>query len=166
MVNKVKSKFSDCGNRRVLSILTAFQIILLICISVRVNAQSGFEGDIDGDWDIDMADMAILSRQWLDTDCNEPNWCGGADLDNNHKVDFADLVILNKNWRKGTGGDLTILHANNSPTRLALGPGGRVYVSNPRANAVFIYDANLSMTGEIRNLNRPLGIAVAGDGRI
>ena len=59
-----------------------------------------------------------------------------------------------------------MLFRSNSPTRLALGPNGRVYVTNPRANAVFIYDANLGMIGEIRNLNRPLGIAVAGDGRI
>ena len=62
------------------------------------------------------------------------------------------------------GADLSVLHANQVPTRLARGPGGKIYVTDPQAGAVFIYDSDLNAIGELKNLNLPLGIAVGVDG--
>ncbi|HSR87392.1 MAG TPA: NHL repeat-containing protein, partial [Pontiella sp.] len=64
------------------------------------------------------------------------------------------------------GADLSVLHANESPTRLAQGPEGSIYATDPKAGSVFIYDSSLTLTGELKNLNVPLGIAVGMDGTI
>ena len=64
------------------------------------------------------------------------------------------------------GADLSVLHASQSPTRLARGPGGKIYTTDPKVGSVFIYDSNLNTIGELKNLNLPLGIAVGIDGTI
>ncbi|MCP4681024.1 MAG: hypothetical protein GY864_01660 [Desulfobacterales bacterium] len=58
------------------------------------------------------------------------------------------------------------VNANNYPARLCEGPDGKVYVSDPRVRSVFIYDADLNLVGEIRNVGRALGIAVGDNGNI
>ena len=63
-------------------------------------------------------------------------------------------------------GDLRIRHANRYPTRLARGPHGRFYVSDATADAVFIYDEELALVGEIAGPERPLGVAVDAVGRV
>ncbi len=52
------------------------------------------------------------------------------------------------------------------PTRIAQGPNGNFYVTDPLSGAVFIYDASLNLTGELKDLDRPLGIAVDAAGNI
>lgn len=47
-------------------------------------------GDLDGDGDVDGADLGILLSQWQSS--------GSADLDGNGVVDGADLGILLSNW--------------------------------------------------------------------
>jgi hypothetical protein len=97
--NIFKSKSFGCRHRTDLSILIFFQIILLICMSGRANAQNGFEGDTDGNWIIDQVDLNTLCSRWLDNNCGEPNWCGHADFDQNQKVDLGDFAILIRNWQ-------------------------------------------------------------------
>ncbi|MBM4032164.1 MAG: hypothetical protein FJ291_10305 [Planctomycetes bacterium] len=57
-------------------------------------------------------------------------------------------------------------HANTLPTRLAEGPGGRLYVTDPRVGSVFIYDSDLRPVAELAGLATPLGVAVAPNGAI
>jgi hypothetical protein len=64
------------------------------------------------------------------------------------------------------GADLGVLHANQAPTRLARGPAGKVYATDPEAGSVFIYDSDLNVIGELKNLNVPLGIGVGVDGKM
>jgi sugar lactone lactonase YvrE len=52
------------------------------------------------------------------------------------------------------------------PTRIAEGPGGKFYVTDAKVGSVFIYDAALQVTGELKGLDGPLGVAVGADGRI
>ena len=54
---------------------------------------------------------------------------------------------------------LAVMHSNNYPTRIALRQGGGLYVSDTKSNSVFIYDGSLNLTGEIKNIAKPLGIA-------
>ena len=48
--------------------------------------------------------LLILSQQWLNDDCGEPDWCGGADLPGSRDgvVDTGDLAIFVDNWLEGT----------------------------------------------------------------
>lgn len=61
------------------------------------------------------------------------------------------------------------LSVNNSlvyPMRLALGPGGNLYVSDPKIGSVFIYDSGLSIVAELKGLDKTLGLAVDDQGNI
>lgn len=53
------------------------------------------KGDLTGDCFVKLADFALFSQNWLDSDC----WyCNGADLDDNKQVDIEDLRLLIENW--------------------------------------------------------------------
>ena len=71
-------------------------------------------------------------------------------------LDISDLANSN----------LPTSNENIYPTRLALGLNSEVYVSDAKADAVFIYDADLDLIGKLKGINRPLGVAVAPDGNI
>lgn len=62
--------------------------------------------------------------------------------------------------------DMAVVHDLRFPTRVALGPQGRVYVSDAEVGSVFILDEELQPVGEIKDLGRPLGVAVDTVGRI
>lgn len=52
------------------------------------------EGDLDRDCDVDMQDIRILAKEWLN-DCNWLNWnCRGADLYSDNIVNFSDYAKL------------------------------------------------------------------------
>lgn len=127
---------------------------------------SVLEGDIDSDGDVDLTDFAFLASHWLQTNCNEPDWCNGADVDYDNSVDPNDLFVLARNWLVGKSGDLSTQNINSYPTRLALGPDDKLYVSDAKAGAVFIYDAELNLIGELKGLAQPLGVAVDTQGKI
>jgi len=53
-------------------------------------------GDLDADYEIDLADTQLFFDQWLTSpDCSEPN-C--ADLDESGLVDFYDFAVLGAGW--------------------------------------------------------------------
>lgn len=62
-------------------------------------------------------------------------------------------------------GDLELKHTLYSPTRIAEGPDGKLYVSDTSTNSVFIY-RNLLPEGELKGLAKPLGVAVDGQGNL
>ncbi len=64
------------------------------------------------------------------------------------------------------GDAFTLRHLNHSPTRLAEGPDGRIYVTDARAGSVFVYSSDLELEGELANLDRPLGVVVDARGTI
>jgi hypothetical protein len=93
------------------------------------------------------------------------------------KICFAGVnVIISKRLRRvafgvfflfaaqGWSANLDILHASQVPTRLARGPEGKIYTTDSKIGAVFIHDSDLTVTGELKGLNVPLGIAVGVDG--
>ncbi len=61
---------------------------------------------------------------------------------------------------------LAVLHANDYPNQIAGSSDNHFYVSNPRTNSVFIYDSAWNLTGEIKGIGRPLGVAVNSGGEI
>ena len=75
---------------------------------------------------------------------------------------FLCILLIGNTW----AGDLSVADKNKSPVRAAIGPGGKIYVSDSAANAVFIYDSQLTVIGELKNLDKPLGVAVDEQGSI
>jgi len=57
-----------------------------------------YEGDIDGDMDVDLADLTKFAAWWARTACDE---CGGADLDGDGAVIGHDLRQLSVDWLEG-----------------------------------------------------------------
>ena len=61
-------------------------------------------GDLDGDCDVDFVDFGILAGHWLETGCEEPDWCGGADLardSSEQEVNILDLLSFSEYWLGG-----------------------------------------------------------------
>ncbi len=56
------------------------------------------DGDFDHDCAVDFSDFAVFALYWLQSGCEDPNWCGGADFDNSGKVDMEDLAVLVEYW--------------------------------------------------------------------
>jgi hypothetical protein len=55
-------------------------------------------GDLNKDDAVNISDLAWFCYHWLEQDCNQPNWCGGADLNYSESVDFLDFAIFAQNW--------------------------------------------------------------------
>jgi hypothetical protein len=56
-------------------------------------------GNLDGDSDVDFADLAKLGNYWLEGNCGG---CGGADFTCDKKVDLYDLQDFANNWLTDT----------------------------------------------------------------
>ena len=85
--------------------------------------------DLNSDEIVNFGDFAIFSSRWNATDCNDPNWCDGADLDRDGYVDHNDLELFVEYWLWPTSG-------NDSNE-----PNGPYYPEN--TNVVYrIVDAN------------------------
>ena len=54
--------------------------------------------DFDVDDDVDFVDYAVFADHWADVDCNEPDWCKGADLNKSGETDILDLAIFANYW--------------------------------------------------------------------
>jgi len=73
--------------------------ILITNITLTIYPQVG---DLDGDMDVDLADLSTLNLHWLAQDCNYPDWCEGTDLNYNNTVDFADFALFAEKWLEGS----------------------------------------------------------------
>jgi len=54
--------------------------------------------DFNNDKTVNLLDYAVLASYWLVEDCNDTNWCDGADLDLDGDVDFDDLGLFVEYW--------------------------------------------------------------------
>ena len=54
--------------------------------------------DLNSDEVVNFSDFAIFASQWNATNCNDPNWCAGADLDRDTDVDYNDLGLFVEYW--------------------------------------------------------------------
>ncbi|MHC4396932.1 MAG: dockerin type I repeat-containing protein [Planctomycetota bacterium] len=58
-------------------------------------------GDLNGDDYVDFTDFAAFAKYYLHTDCQEPDWCLGADCEPDGDVDLDDLAFLLEEWLNG-----------------------------------------------------------------
>ncbi|MHC4640222.1 MAG: hypothetical protein ACYS32_01160 [Planctomycetota bacterium] len=54
--------------------------------------------DLNSDGVVDFHDFALFSSQWSDYDCDDPDWCSGADIDRDGVVDHNDLGLFIEYW--------------------------------------------------------------------
>lgn len=54
--------------------------------------------DFNNDSVVDFTDLALFASYWLQTGCNEPDWCGGSDLDTDGDVNTSDLILFSGFW--------------------------------------------------------------------
>ena len=57
-------------------------------------------GDINNDCKVNFKDLSLLGSYWLE-DCNDPDWCQGADTDQSGVVDMNDLSEITDYWLDG-----------------------------------------------------------------
>ena len=79
--------------------------------------------DPSSDGVVNFADFAIFAAQWDATDCNDPNWCDGADLNRDSDDDYDDLRLFLDYWLWG----VPVMEAgedSNSQQTMADGMGG------------------------------------------
>ncbi len=58
-------------------------------------------GDFNRDGCVDIKDLSIFMRHWLDDDCDDLNWCSEADMTKNTKVEFEDFALVAEYWLYG-----------------------------------------------------------------
>jgi DNA-binding beta-propeller fold protein YncE len=137
-----------------------------VCAAIGTNALA----DNNNDSKVDIQDFARMASRW-------ERFSDKYDITGDNYVDLADIVVFADNWLSVfagySGGDNKLQSINdpNAPTRLAFAPDGRLFVTDPRTCSVFIYDPNMAdpnllVVGELKGLDKPLGIAVDSAGFI
>jgi len=77
-----------------ISVLVAMFLILgSACTALAI------EGDITGNGQVGIDDLADLCSRWLD-DCSANSWCYDADINHSGKVDLVDFSSVSDNWGK------------------------------------------------------------------
>lgn len=149
-----------------------------------INSEFCQLSDMNGDRIINVRDLLVFSETFAGEHFMLVDWC--VFLQNvlagnpyfNHPAEYyldhyGDLVLFIQDKYSCTDGpppvDALILENNpKSLTRIAAARNltGDYYVTDAKVGSVFIYDSSLVLTGELKGLARPLGIAVNALGQI
>jgi len=136
--------------------------------------------DLNRDDIVDLDDLQIFSHKYLGLDSQQVDWCLWTEQHAKKERQFKSLFAFIReyfwcdqppepnepNQPPPADDPLEIKNINRYPTRLARGPYGNCYVSDVKVGSVFIYDPNLKVIGELKGLDRPVGVAVDRDGNI
>jgi hypothetical protein len=135
--------------------------------------------DLNFDEVVNFVDFAIFASQWDATDCNDPNWCDGADLDRDGYVDYNDLTLFVEYWLWPTSPNFPnepnypedpniifrIVDANgSSEITIDVNESLTLYVTMETNGVdVFIFDVEIDISdtnlGSIDNTSHPNGTA-------
>jgi hypothetical protein len=140
--------------------------------------------DLNKDGVVDLADLIKFSDKFLGLDWQTVDWCQWIQDANNiekYGDKYRELFIFIHNDYQcdqppppppednltvpPPEDNLTVKHTNDYPLRVALGPNGKLYVSNAQIGSVFIYEvgpSSLNLIGELKGLVEPLGVALFG----
>jgi len=60
------------------------------------------DADLNQDCYVDWADFGVFASRWLDSGCNDPDWCDGSDLDHSGEVNWSDFSLFASQWLECT----------------------------------------------------------------
>lgn len=142
------------------------------------------KSDLNGDGMVDLADLAKFSVKYLDVPWENVDWCvfygttvAGGYYDGRSTKYYLKhftqlLAFINTHFGCGEpeppSDNLAVENAPKFLTRIAdaASTQGRIYISDPRVGSLYIYDELMALKGEIKGLNKPLGVAVDSLGRV
>ena len=75
-----------------------FVLIVLLLLPVSSIYGVCISGDVNGDCEVNIADIALLATQWLDSANCDSTYC--PDLDDDEIVSLSDFSIVASNWQK------------------------------------------------------------------
>ena len=119
--------------------------------------------DQNRDGVVDLADLALFSQSELGQDWQTVDWCQWLQSPLKKEKHLQELLdFINEYFRCDQGDPLAIRNANRHPTRLAWSRDAQqIFVTDPKVGSVFIYDSVATLTGELKALGKPLGVAVS-----
>ena len=149
-----------------------------------VTTTSNDKSDLDLDGDVDLDDLVIFSANYLGRSWETVDWCvfhgstlAGADFEGQstkyYQRFFTSLLAFINDYfacnaPEPPPNNFALENVPRYLTRVAdaTAINGNYYVSDPQVGSVFIYDELMVLTGELKGLDRPLGVAVDALGRI
>jgi DNA-binding beta-propeller fold protein YncE len=158
-------------------------VTAMLCLPVAHAAPKNDKdkSDLNSDQSVDMDDLAIFSANYLERHWETVDWCqfyeavsAGDDFEGESTRYYAknfQLLLAFINTGFNCSGDPYLLDLENDPNTLIRvaqngDAAGDLYFTDPRVGSLFIYDANLVLKGEIKNMSKPLGVAVDSLGYI
>lgn len=69
-----------------------------IQVSTVYACDGALTGDLTDDCFVDMADYAVISRNWFRNDCGDPNHCGALRLTDPNEINLEDLGEMTDQW--------------------------------------------------------------------
>jgi hypothetical protein len=143
------------------------------------------EADFNKDKVVDEKDLLLFSTRHLDQDWTSVDWCAfyanamqGEPIFGKsskpylkHYSSLLDFIYGYFDCGVDPEPEPSPLELENKPTFLARiassgDLSGQYYVSDPKLGSVFIYDSAWTLNAELKNLDKPLGIAVDTQGYI
>jgi hypothetical protein len=142
------------------------------------------KSDLNGDSQVDLQDLIIFSTNYLEQNWTGVDWClfyentlAGQPFDGRstdyYLLHFVDLLsFINIEFEcSGPPPPPIAIQLENQPVGLyriahAAFTTGDYYITDPRVGSLFIYDSDRVLKGEIKGLDKPLGVAVDGQGHV
>ena len=149
-----------------------------------IEAAKADKSDLNDDGVVDLDDVIIFSSNYLELNWQTVDWClfygatmAGADFNGEstsyYRKHFPVLLDFINEYFNCSGeppppNPLALENNPNSLVRIADATAitGSFYFSDPRVGSVFIFNSFMVLDGELKGLNKPLGVAVDEQGRI
>ena len=145
-----------------------------------INTEFGCDlSDINKDGSVNLDDLEIFGSKYLEMNWDMMNWCDfyvvtatGEKFNGKPTTYYADhfrtlLGFITDYYQCDTGPiALAVKDKPKSLARMAaaIDGSGQYYVSDNRIGSVFIYNSSNILTGELKNLDKPLGLAIDSRG--
>ena len=148
-------------------LLGAFSAALLL-LAIPGLASGAVLSDQNRDGVIDLADVVLFSQVELGQDWQTVDWCQWLQGPYRRERHLQQLLrFIDEHFRCDQGDPFAIHNANKHPTRLAWSADAQqLFVTDSKVGSVFIYDSVATLTGELKDLGKPLGVAVSLQGDI
>ena len=65
---------------------------------LEIKFEESLSTDISGDGTVDILDLSLLALNWLNTNCQQNEWCHNTDINMDDLVSFADFAAISSCW--------------------------------------------------------------------